>query len=47
MQGLAQTGKKSGKYAEQHPESKLLPLENYSHSPFTLSSKNNRTYSEK
>ena len=33
--------------AKQHPEAELLPFENYSHSLFTLSSKNNGTYSEK
>ena len=30
----------------QHPENEPLLLENYSHSSFTLSSKNNRTYSK-
>ena len=33
--------------AKQHPEAELLLFENYSHSSSTLSSKNNRTYSEK
>ena len=33
--------------AKQHPEAELLVIENYSHSSFTLSSKNNRTHSEK
>ena len=32
--------------AKQHPEDELLLFENYSHSSPTLSSKNNRTYSE-
>ena len=32
--------------AKQHPEAELLLFENYSHSSSTLSSKNNRTYSE-
>ena len=31
-------------YARQHPEAELLLYENYSHSSYTLSSKNNRTY---
>ena len=30
-----------------HPEDELLLFENYSHSSYTLSSKNNRTYSKK
>ena len=33
--------------AKQHSEAKLLLFENYTHSSFTLSSKNNRTYSKK
>ena len=33
--------------AKQHPEAELLLFENYSHSSYTLSSKNNRTYSKK
>ena len=33
--------------AKQHPEAELLPFENFPHSSYTLSSKNNRTYSEK
>ena len=33
--------------AKQHPEAELLLFENYSHSSFTLSSRNNRTYSKK
>ena len=33
--------------AKQHPEAELLLFENYSHSSFTLSSKNNSTYSKK
>ena len=33
--------------AKQHPEAELLLFENYSHSLSTLSSKNNRTHSEK
>ena len=37
---------KNQQNAEQHPEAELLLLENYSHSSFTLSSKNNRTYSK-
>ena len=32
--------------AKQHPETRLLPFENYSHSSYTLSSKNNGTYSK-
>ena len=32
--------------AKQHPEAELLLFENYSHSSFTLSFKNNRTYSK-
>ena len=31
---------------KQHPEAELLLYENYSHSPSTLSSKNNRRYSK-
>ena len=38
---------KSQANAKQHPEAELLLFENYSHSSFTLSSKNNRTYSKK
>ena len=30
--------------AKQHPEAELLLFENYSHSSFTLASKNNRIY---
>ena len=37
---------KSQANAKQHPEAELLLFENYSHSSPTLSSKNNRTYSE-
>ena len=33
--------------AKQHPEAELLLFENYSHSSFTLSPKNNRAYSKK
>ena len=33
--------------AKQHPEAELLLLENYSHSTFILSSKNNNTCSKK
>ena len=33
--------------AKQHPEAELLIFENYSHTSFTLPSKNNRTYSKK
>ena len=33
--------------AEQRPKAELLLFENYSHSSSTLSSKSNRTYSEK
>ena len=33
--------------AKQHPEVELLLFENYSHSSFTLSFKNNRKYSKK
>ena len=33
--------------AKQQPEAELLLFENYSHSLSTLSSKNNRIYSEK
>ena len=33
--------------AKQHPEAKILLLENCSHSSSTLSSKNNRTHSQK
>ena len=33
--------------AKQHPEAELLVFENYSHSSSTLSSENNRAYSEK
>ena len=33
--------------AKQHPEAELLLFENYSHPSFTLSSKDNRAYSEK
>ena len=33
--------------AKQHPQVELLLFENYSHSSFTLSSKNNETYSKK
>ena len=33
--------------AKQQHEAELLLFENYSHSSFTLSSKNNRTYSKK
>ena len=33
--------------AKQHAEAELLLFENYSHSSYTLSSKNNRTYSKK
>ena len=39
-----------GKYqekAKQHPEAELLRFENYSLSPSTLPSKNNRRYSKK
>ena len=32
---------------KKHPEAELLPFENYSHSSSTLSSKNNRTCSNK
>ena len=32
--------------AKQHPEGEILLFENYSHSSSTLSSKNNKTYSE-
>ena len=35
---------KSQANAKQHPEAEFLLFENYSHSPSTLSSKNNRTY---
>ena len=33
--------------AKQHPEAEFVLFENYSHSPFTLSSKHNRTYPKK
>ena len=33
--------------AKENPEAELLLFENYSHSSSTLSSNNNRTYSEK
>ena len=33
--------------AKQRPEAELLLIENYSHSSYTLSSKNNGTYSIK
>ena len=33
--------------AKQHPEAELSLFENYSHALFTLSFKNNRSYSEK
>ena len=33
--------------AKQHPEAELLLFENYSHSSYTISCRNNRTYSKK
>ena len=33
--------------AKQQPKGELLLFENYSHSPSTFASKNNRTYSKK
>ena len=33
--------------AKEHPETELLLFENHSHPSFTLSSKNNSTYSKK
>ena len=33
--------------AKQHSEAEVLLFENYSHSSYTLSSKNNRAYSKK
>ena len=33
--------------AKPHPETELLLFENYSHSPYMLSCKNNDTYSKK
>ena len=41
----AEIGKKKAD-AKQHPPTELLLFGNYSHSSSTLSSKNNRTYSE-
>ena len=45
-QRKAEIGKKKQANAKQHPEAELLLFENFSHSSSTLSSKNNRTYSE-
>ena len=45
-QRQAKIGKKNQANAKQHPEGEILLFENYSHSSSTLSSKNNRTYSE-
>ena len=38
---------KNQAYATQHPEAELLAFGNNLHSAFTLSTKNNRTYSKK
>ena len=45
-QRQAKIGKKLAN-SKQHPEAELVLFENYSHSSFTLSSKNNRTCSKK